>query len=78
MTDEIKNDIMGQPLEVGDVVATSERNSLRIAIIKKLNTKMVTVQFVGSRSSGGKHKYPTDVVKLDPNMATLYLLKIGN
>ena len=67
------NDIMDQPLELGDAVALPSSNSLVIGFVDRINPKMIGVKIVGWR----KHinKYPRDLIKIDQGMATLYLLK---
>jgi hypothetical protein len=44
-----------------------------IGFVKKINPKMIGVEFVGWRHH--KNKYPRDLIKVDGAMATLYLLK---
>ena len=66
-------DIMDQPIAVGDAVACPNHNMLMIGFVKKINPKMIGVEFVGWRHH--KNKYPRDLIKVDGAMATLYLLK---
>ena len=66
-------DIMDQPLAIGDAVACPSYNTLLIGFVKKINPKMIGVEFAGYHSH--KNKYPKDLIKVDERMATLYLLK---
>lgn len=67
-------DILGRPLVPGDVVAMAHHNSLAVAIIDKLNPKMVKVK--RPNSSWAQNKYPYDLIKIDGPEAMLYLLKL--
>ena len=67
-------DILGKPIVPGDVVAMAYSNSLAIAIIDKLNPKMVKVK--RPNSTWAQHKYPQDLIKIDGPEAMLYLLKL--
>lgn len=72
------NDKLGQPIAVGDCVAYPEANSLCVGTVTKLNPKMIKVVKVGAKSwyaSQGTNKYPQDLVKLDGESVTMYLLK---
>jgi hypothetical protein len=68
-------DILGNVLAVGDIVAFSSHNSLAMGIIDKLNQKMIGLKRVNSRWR--QNKYPQDCVKVDEGMGLLYLLKHG-
>ena len=67
-------DILDRVIEVGDVVAMANHNSLAVAIVEKLNPKMVKVHRPGS--TWAQHKYPQDLIKIDGPEAMLYLLKL--
>lgn len=67
-------DILGNVLAIGDIVAMPYHNSLTIAIIDKLNPKMVGVKRPGQ--SWRQNKYPQDLVKVDGPEAMVYLLKL--
>ena len=67
-------DILGKPLVPGDVVAMAYSNSLAIAIIDKLNPKMIRVK--RPNSTWAQNKYPYDLIKIDGPEAMLYLLKL--
>jgi hypothetical protein len=67
-------DILDRVIEVGDVVAMAYSNSLAIAIVDKLNPKMVRVK--RPNSTWAQNKYPQDLVKIDGPEAMVYLLKL--
>lgn len=67
-------DILGREIGVGDVVAMASHNSLAVAIVEKLNPKMVKVKRPGS--SWTQNKYPQDLIKIDGPEAMVYLLKL--
>lgn len=66
-------DILGNVIKTGDTVVYPSHNALRIAVVKKLNPKMVNVVAVGS--SWPDRKYPTDLLVVDDPKITLYMLK---
>ena len=66
-------DILGNLLKVGDTVVYPNRNSLSIAVIQKLNPKMINVMALGR--SYPDRKYPSDLLVVDDPKITLYLLK---
>lgn len=69
-------DKLGQDLAVDDCVTFPVSNSLEIGKVTKLNNKMVKVQRVGTKYYASEwNKYPSDLVKLDTSLVTLYLLK---
>lgn len=68
-------DILGQPLGVGDCVVFPSSNSMYVGMITKLNPKMVKVKRVGTKYSWEQNKYPTDLAKVSGAEVTLYLLK---
>jgi hypothetical protein len=78
MTKELPQhqDILGNDLAVGDIVAFSSHNSLAMGIVDKLNQKMIGLKRVNTRWR--QNKYPRDCVKVDENMGLLYLLKNGD
>lgn len=71
--DIIHNDILGNNIKIGDTVVYPSHNSLKIAVVKKINPKMINVIAVG-RSWPDK-KYPTDLLVVDDPKITLYMLK---
>ena len=72
------NDLLGNPIALGNCVAYPYMNGLKIGIVIKLNPKMVQVKRVGSKNSYGRiNKYPTDMIVLNSQDVTMYLLKAG-
>lgn len=72
------NDLLGNPIALGNCVAFPYMNGLRIGTVIKLNPKMVQVKRVGAKNAYGKYnKYPTDLVVLNSQDVTMYLLKAG-
>jgi hypothetical protein len=69
-------DILGRLINVGDCVAMPMSNSLQIAKVTKLNPKMVQVSRIGSRYHSTTNKYPNDLVILDSQDVTMYILKM--
>lgn len=67
-------DRLGRILKVGDCVAVSHHNQLMIAVIKKLNPKMIKVIELGSRYRSSYNKYSSECVRLDGPDISLYLL----
>jgi len=67
-------DILGRLIEVGDVVAMANHNSMAIAIVDKLNPKMIKVK--RPNSTWAQNKYPQDLIKIDGPEAMVYLLKL--
>jgi hypothetical protein len=67
-------DILDRVIEVGDVIAMAYSNSLAIAIVDKLNPKMVRVK--RPNSTWAQNKYPQDLIKIDGPEAMVYLLKL--
>lgn len=73
----VHKDKLEQTIGEGDCVAYADSNSLQIGTVIKLSPKMVKVARVGSRGywSRGVLKYPCDVLKIDSEEATIFLLK---
>ena len=67
-------DILDRVIEVGDVVAMANHNSMTVAIVDKLNPKMVRVK--RPNSTWAQNKYPQDLIKIDGPEAMVYLLKL--
>lgn len=69
-------DKLGRVLAEGDCVVYPQANTLVIGTISKINPKMLKVVAVGSKGywSRGTNKYPQDIVKLDGEDVTMYLL----
>lgn len=66
-------DILGKTIEVGDAVAMASHNDLAIAIVDKINPKMIRVKRVNS--SWTQNKYPKDLIKINGPEVTMYLLR---
>lgn len=66
-------DLLGNELNVGDYVAASYFKSLAICQVTKLNPKMVGVKQVGK--SWNKNVYPDEMIKIDPEQVTMYILR---
>ena len=66
-------DILGRVISVGDVVAMASHNNLTIAIVDKLNPKMIKVKQVNSTWS--QNKYPQDLIIIPGPEAMVYLLR---
>ena len=77
MTNEIfeHRDRLGRMLKIGDCVAVSHHNQLMIAVIKKLNPKMLKVTELGSQYRSEYNKYSSECVLLEGPEVSLYLLK---
>ena len=71
-------DLLGKTINLTDCVVFPYMNGLRIGTVTKLNPKMVQVKRVGSKNSYGKYnKYSKDLVIVDSQDVTMYLLKAG-
>jgi hypothetical protein len=68
-------DKLGQDLNVDDCVAFPDNNSMHIGKITKLTPKMLTIKKVGGQWTWTARKYPIDLIRLDSEAVTLYLLK---
>jgi hypothetical protein len=72
-------DILGQPLNVGDCVVYPSMNTMYVGTITKLNPKMVKVKRVGAKYyTREQNKYPSDLAKVSGAEVTMYLLKNQN
>lgn len=76
MTTEFK-DVIGRILEVDSPVAFSNGSTLQIGFIEKFTPKVVHIRPSVEKKYGRKYflKYPYDVVLLDKNAVTMYLLR---
>lgn len=77
-------DKIGRPITVGDPVAYPHHNGLKIGTITTVNEKMCRVKPFGAnatdwrgRPEKGQLKYPKDMVLIDGQDITMYLLKFG-
>lgn len=75
VTEIIHKDILGNTIKIDDVVVYPSHNSLKIAIVKKINPKMINVVAVGRKYPD--RKYPSDLLVVDDPKITLYLLTHG-
>lgn len=69
----LHKDILGNPIKVEDVVVYPHHNNLKIATVKKINPKMISVVAVGKTYTD--RKYPSDLLVVDDPKITMYLLK---
>jgi len=68
-------DILGQDLNVDDCVAFPDSGTMFIGKIKKLNPKLVTITKLGGTWSFTTRKYPSDIIRIESDAVTLYLLR---
>jgi len=66
-------DIIGNIITVGGTVVYPSHNSLKIAVVNKINPKMITVRGVGKAWS--ERKYPSDLLVVNDPKITLYMLQ---
>lgn len=73
----VHKDKLGRTINVGDFVAYPSRNSLEFGKVMKLNPKMVGVVPAVSKYKiyGNTNKYPVDLVRLEAQDMTWYILK---
>jgi hypothetical protein len=73
----VHKDKLGRVISVGDFVAYPIRNSLEFGKVMKLNNKMVGVVPAVSKYKiyGNTNKYPQDLVRLEAQDMTWYILK---
>ena len=73
----VHKDKLGRVISVGDFVAYPIRNSLEVGKVMKLNNKMVGVIPAVSKYKiyGNTNKYPADLVRLEAQDMTWYILK---
>ena len=69
-------DILGYELHVGDFVVAYYYNGLEICKIVKLNPKMISIRPV-KEGRWKKNVYPHDMVKINPDDVTMFLLRSG-
>jgi hypothetical protein len=67
-------DVLGQELKVDDCVAFADSGTMFIGKIKKLNPKLITIAKLGGMWSFTIRKYPSDIVRLEDEAVTFYLL----
>ena len=73
----VHKDKLGRTISVGDFVAYQIRNSLEFGKVMKLNNKMIGVVPVVSKYKiyGNTNKYPADLVRLEAQDMTWYMIK---
>lgn len=74
-------DLLGNEIREGTYVGYSDGHSLKVGTVEKLTSKMVKIRKLRTdsklyRSSATTLKYPSDVIVLDTNSVTIYLLKL--
>lgn len=70
-------DILNREVAVGDLVAVSHHNTLKIATITKLNNKMVKIKplrTTGRYAASEYNVYSRECVKVEGPDVTMYLL----
>lgn len=73
----VHKDKLGRVINVGDFVAYPQRNSLEFGKVMKLNNKMVGVipAVPKYKVYGNTNKYPSDLVRLEAQDMTWYILR---
>jgi len=71
----VHKDKLGQDLDLGDCVAFPDSNTLFIGKVIKLHPKLVTVVKLGGLWQFETRKYPGDLIKLESDKLTFYLLR---
>ncbi len=66
-------DVLGRVVDVGNYVAYSDSNLMKIGKVEKLNAKMIKIG-TGREWRSSVLKYSKDTVKLDGPDLTMYLL----
>ena len=69
----LHKDILGNEIKMGVTVVYPSRNNLKIAVVKKINPKMVNVVAVGN--SRPDRIYPIDLLVIDDPKVTFYMMK---
>lgn len=68
-------DKLGQNLEIDACVAFPDRNTMFIGKVVKLHPKLITINKLGGKWLWTTRKYPGDLIRLNSDTLTLYLLK---
>ena len=71
----VHDDLLGQPLSIGDCVVFSINSGVSLGIVIKLHPKMVSIKRVDPKWSWSMNKYPNTLVKVQGAEVTMYLLK---
>lgn len=66
-------DLLGKTININDCVAFSHSNRMFIGKVRKLNPKMIGIDYVKYR--GSCNKYPNDIVVVEGADVTMYILK---
>lgn len=67
-------DRLGREIELDQCVAFPNSNSLYIGKVRKINNKMIGIDYLG-KYRGSCNKYPQDLVVLDSADVSMYMLK---
>lgn len=75
----VHKDKLGREINLDDCVAVAHHNGMEIAKVVKINPKMVKVEILNVEKrtwySGEHNKYGTQMVVIDSQDVTMYLLK---
>jgi hypothetical protein len=78
----VHKDKLGRDITLGDCVAVAHHNGMEIAKVVKINPKMVKVEILNVEKrtwySGEHNKYGMQMVVIDSQDVTMYLLKGNN
>ena len=71
----VKEDLLGQELAVGDVVAYSHRNLLYVGVVGSIHNVQIRVKrSIHATEESGLLKYPSQVAKISTEQAMMYIL----
>ena len=68
-------DCVGNSLKIGDCIAVAHHNELLVAVIKKMNPKMVKVAILKKGYKREYNKYPEQCALLEGPQVTMFMLK---
>jgi hypothetical protein len=72
-------DKLGRDINLGDCVAVAHHNGMEVAKVVKVNPKMLKVEILNTAKrtwySGEYNKYGNQMVVIDSQEVTMYLLK---
>ena len=75
------NDIIGRKIKVGNFVATYFRHKLQVGKILKITPKKAKVKLLNAaitpQYTGEHYIYPADMITVDGEHLTFYLMKIN-
>ena len=72
-SDITHKDILGNTIEVDDIVAYPSHNRMKIGVVQKLNPKMINVTAIGRKCVD--RKYPSELLTVDDPKITMYVLR---